>query len=194
MTKTEYIKKYGAEKYEEYRERRKEISKRYREKNADKISEYMNDPKNKERAKIRAKQWYESHKEYAIKRQADYIKANPDVKKKSQSNYRENHKQQIKVYESSKNGRAVHQATAYRVSDARQGRGVSTITHRYILDHIYTQPCFYCGETDWTKLGCDRIDNSLPHTPENCVCSCYKCNTKRGKQDFKSFCEKMGVK
>ena len=210
MNKQEIIEKYGIDRYElymqkqkqyreehkndpDYKRRRKDIQKRYREKNADKIIEYASDPKNREKAKLRAKKWYESHKEYAIKRSSDYINSNPEVKKRSQSNYRKNHKEKIRVYNNSMNGRAVRQAIAYKRSDHKCNRGESTITYDYILNNIYTQPCFYCGETDWTKLGCDRIDNTLPHTPDNCVCSCYKCNTKRGKQDFKTFCEKIGV-
>lgn len=33
-----------------------------------------------------------------------------------------------------------------------------------------------CGTTDWRKIGLNRIDNSLPHTKDNCEPCCWECN------------------
>lgn len=44
------------------------------------------------------------------------------------------------------------------------------------MENIFAKPCAYCGETDWTQLGCHRIDNSKPHTIDNVVCCCRKCH------------------
>lgn len=50
----------------------------------------------------------------------------------------------------------------------------------WIIANIFNKKCIYCGETKWEKLGCDRIDNDLHHTKDNCVCSCRRCNMLRG--------------
>lgn len=123
---------------------------------------------------------------------ADKLKerySDPDFREKKRLNTKEWHE----THKENPEYRADMLVRGYKQYDKKKGRGETRITAQWILDNIYTKPCFYCGETDWKLLGCDRIDNNKPHTPENCVCSCNKCNRKRGRQDFKSFCEKMGV-
>ena len=51
------------------------------------------------------------------------------------------------------------------------------IEGEWIVDNIFSKECVYCGENDWRKLGCDRIDNSKPHTMDNVVPCCKRCNT-----------------
>ena len=206
MKKAELIQKYGEdwyrrmiEKQKEYsktpgaREKRRESNKRYRKNHADSIAEYQNRPENREKAKNRSKKWYEEHKEYTVKRNSEYIQQHPEIKQKSQRNYRESHKEEIKKYNTSKEGRASHQAVTYKTQDLRHNRGVSTITQKWILENIYNNKCIYCKCDDWRELGCDRIDNNKPHTPENVVCSCRKCNAKRGKKSFEEFCKSIGL-
>lgn len=77
------------------------------------------------------------------------------------------------------------------------------------------QNCFYCGELPsncqnaavginssehmkkngyFTYNGLDRVDNTLPHTKENCVPCCANCNySKRDRSidDFKKWIEKV---
>lgn len=53
---------------------------------------------------------------------------------------------------------------------------------KWIMDNILPSGCIYCGETDWHKLGCDRIDNTKPHTKDNVVCCCKRCNTLRSNK------------
>ena len=63
----------------------------------------------------------------------------------------------------------------------------------WIVEHIFTEPCHYCGKTDYHELGCDRIDNALPHTPDNVVPCCAECNKKRGTTPYDEFIKRMGV-
>ena len=95
-----------------------------------------------------------------------------------------NYQKQFKQTQSGRAGRLVLQ---YKNRDKKYGRGDCTITREWIMDKIFTSTCIYCGETDWRLLGCDRIDNNLPHTPDNCVCACQKCNSERGKIPFEEF-------
>lgn len=98
--------------------------------------------------------------------------------------YREEHKEECKKqkeeYHSTPFGRATYLLGGYRMQDKEAGRGETTITSDWIVDNIFTSTCTYCGETDWTKLGADRIDNEKAHTPDNCICACSKCNSGRG--------------
>lgn len=94
-------------------------------------------------------------------------------------------------YCESPRGRAKHMVYHFRWADKKAGRGECTITEDWIMENIFTSKCHYCGETDWHKLSCDRIDNSLPHTPENVVCCCESCNKKRGNIPFKIFLERL---
>ena len=75
----------------------------------------------------------------------------------------------------------------YRQSDLKYNRGECTITAEWLEENIYTKPCLYCGETDWHKLGCDRIDNLKPHTPNNCIPCCKRCNEVRQRKDFLDY-------
>ncbi len=56
------------------------------------------------------------------------------------------------------------------------------IDGQWVVDNIFSKECIYCGETDWRKLGCDRINNSKPHTKDNVVPSCKRCNTLKSNK------------
>lgn len=93
-----------------------------------------------------------------------------------------------------KSERAHNLARNYKKDDEKDGRGESTLTTGWIKKNIFSgQKCVYCGEEDWHKLGCDRIDNTKPHTPDNVVCSCSKCNIERGSMSYEEFKEKKGI-
>lgn len=93
-----------------------------------------------------------------------------------------------------KKERAHNLARNYKKDDEKDGRGESTLTTGWIKNNIFSgQKCVYCGEDDWHKLGCDRIDNTKPHTPDNVVCSCSKCNVERGSMTYEEFKEKKGI-
>ena len=80
--------------------------------------------------------------------------------------------------------RAIYLISGYRRQDKLYNRGECTLTQQDIFD-LWKQGCHWCGETDWHKLGADRIDNSKPHSKENCVCACWKCNTERSLEYLK---------
>lgn len=101
-------------------------------------------------------------------------------------------RQIMRVWFSTKEGRAYRMARNYTEADKKFKRGESTITPEYIIENIFTSKCYWCGETDWTKLGCDRIDNNLPHTPNNVICSCVDCNTKRNRHSVDYFTKYQG--
>lgn len=86
--------------------------------------------------------------------------------------------EQERKYRKTKIGRASTLLKGYKREDKKRNRGECSLTIEDILQ-LWENGCHWCGETDWTKLGADRLDNSKPHTIDNVVCSCWKCNTER---------------
>lgn len=170
MKKEEYIEKYGIEAYQ----RRLESKKRWREKNAD----YN-------------KQYYQEHKDAIKEYQKQHYQDNRENELEYRKHWRESHKTEKaeynKQYKQTPMGRAANLVYSYKRKDKQHNRGECTLTTKWVLDNIFTSKCIYCGESDWKQLGCDRIDNNLPHTEDNVVCCCYKCNTERNIKDFNDF-------
>lgn len=84
-------------------------------------------------------------------------------------------------------GRAYLLSKNYEQMDLNANRGASTITPEWIIGNIFASKCYWCGETDWRLLGCDRIDNTKSHTPDNVICSCSKCNKERNRHSMDYF-------
>lgn len=100
-------------------------------------------------------------------------------------------KEYRREYRSTPRGRAKQMVHHFRYEDKKHNRGECTITEDWILENIFTSKCYYCGETDWRKLGCDRKDNTKSHTPDNVVCACETCNKKRGTIPFAVFNKRL---
>ena len=86
------------------------------------------------------------------------------------------HKAYHKYY-STPNGRAKYLLRKYRQMDRRNGFGdVIDLDAQWIVENIFTKKCAHCDCTDWRELGCNRIDNSKPHTKDNVEPCCWKHN------------------
>lgn len=88
-------------------------------------------------------------------------------------------------YLSTKNGRAHSLLGAYKQNDKKYDRGECTLTPEWIIENIFSKPCAHCGESDWAKIGCNRLDDSKPHTPDNVEPCCEKCNNKLAREYYK---------
>ena len=173
---------------EEKKLRKKESQKKYREKNKEKVHESTKkwkkehkesvkeyDKKYRERHKKdvqkRIKKWFEENKEKAYESHKKWLEQNPEYQKAYDKNRRK-----------TKIGRAENLLRIYKQSDKKNNRGECTLTAKWIVDNIFSKQCSHCDENDWTKIGCNRLNNKLPHTPENVEPCCFKCNAKlRGK-------------
>ena len=165
---------------------------------------------NKEKESERKKKYYKENREQILKQQLNYYKDNKSVRAKYRETNRdiinekerqryqtkkETIRENQKQYYNTNNGRAVCLYNAYKNMDLLRGFEC-TITHEYIETEIFTKSCVYCGESDWMKLGCDRVDNDKGHTPDNVVCSCGECNNDRNRRkmsvdEYKKY-KKMG--
>lgn len=120
-----------------------------------------------------SKQWRELNKERKKKSNEEYRKTHAEYFKR----YRETHKSETsKKYEISMFSRASKLLFAYNQSDSQHSRGEGDLTPQWIVDNIFSKPCAHCGETDWKKIGCNRLDNTKPHTKDNVEPCCMKCN------------------
>lgn len=158
--------------------------------------------------------YYLEHKEQILERRRQRYKENKEKELENSKKYYEEHKDKIseynkqynttnneklkkykKDYYNTKHGRAMRLAYHYMSEDLNHSRGESTLMPEWIVDNIFSgQNCHYCGETDWTKLGCDRKDNDKPHTPDNVVCCCAECNKKKGTTPYEEYIKMLGEK
>lgn len=178
---------------EEKKEAKRQYSKRHYQLNREKILEQN-------------KQWYQANREKVLERQKQYQQGNKEKKAEYNKQYRQANKEKIaeynkqyytenkeKILEQNKQhsktpmGRAHYLVNGHNREDKKYNRGECSLTSLWVCNYIFSQKCIYCGEDDWTKLGCDRKDNSLPHTPSNVVPCCGDCNTKRGSKPFEEF-------
>lgn len=156
------------------KEEKREYDRKYYQKNRSILNE-------------KSKEYYRNNKDKCVKRQSQYNDDNKeDIKaykqkwyQKNKDTIKEKSKEQYKHSKTTKEGRASHLLCGYRLSEKRHNRGECTINKEWIVENILNSTCIYCGEADWTKLGCDRIDDNLPHTSDNCVCACKECNVDR---------------
>lgn len=136
---------------------------------------YIND-EDRKKAKLEAqKKWREKNKDY----HKEWYNKNKNRKKRYPSN--------DSKYRNSINGRAHYLLHAYIRADKKYNRGEGDLTRQWMVENILSKSCVYCGETDYHKLGCDRKDNSLPHTQDNCLPCCEKCNKKKGKKNYNEY-------
>lgn len=133
------------------------------------------------------RQYYQKNREKLLAKQKEYYRDNKDIYK----NYYERNKDKIinyqneyqKEYDKTQMARANSLLGAYKTSDKKSGRGECTLTAKWIVENIFSKPCAHCGENDWHNIGCNRIDNDLPHTPDNVEPCCFTCNIKQLKME-----------
>lgn len=66
----------------------------------------------------------------------------------------------------------------YNQKDKINNRGKGDLTSKWIVENIFSKPCVHCGKKGWEIIGCNRLDNSKPHTKDNVEPCCKKCNIK----------------
>lgn len=74
--------------------------------------------------------------------------------------------------------RAYYLLNAYNQKDNLCNRGQGDLTPEWIVENIFSKPCAHCGITGWNVIGCNRLDNSKPHTMDNVEPCCRSCNCR----------------
>lgn len=75
-------------------------------------------------------------------------------------------------------GRARMLLSSYNKNDKKYNRGKGDLTARWIVENIFNKPCVHCGKEGWDVIGCNRLDNSLPHSKDNVEPCCKNCNDR----------------
>lgn len=165
-------------------EEKKEYNRKWREAHPDyaknKSKEWREN--NKERQIEYGKLYREEHREELREYDRSHQEEHYERRKERLTSSKKSYKNALatnRKYGRTQKGRARKLYLNYVRNDREYNRGECTTTPEYIEKEIFTKSCFYCGDSEWSHLGCDRIDNSLPHTPENCICSCGVCNIER---------------
>ena len=142
-----------------------------------------------EKKKEQHHQYYLNNKEKCYELSKKWKLENPDKAKQIQKKYRDSHKEKKEEWKKNNKEllRAGNLVQKYKRNDKKANRGECTLTPQWIVENIFSKSCHYCNETDWAKIGCDRIDNSKPHTPDNVVPCCYSCNCKKGTKKYEDF-------
>lgn len=140
----------------------------------------LTEEEKKQRNRERCAKWRAEHKKEISDYYAKWRAAHKDEKAEYQAEYNAE-------YKKTPMGRASNLVSNYQKEDKKYNRGECTLTAKWIIDNIFPMSCHYCGATCWEIMGCDRIDNSLPHTPENVVPCCTECNRKRGRKTYEEF-------
>ena len=189
----ERIKEYSKQYYKDHVEHKREYFKQYYQNNAEHIKEY-------------SKQYYQDNAEhfkqyrkYNAERSKQYYQDNADSKREYSKQYYRDHEEYYKQYykqyrKDTTIGRANSLIASYRENDKKYNRGECTLTAKWVVENILSKSCHYCGESNWKRLGCDRIDNTKPHTQDNVVPCCGSCNRKRGKKDYNMFVNEIEYK
>lgn len=207
MSTKEYQKKWYQQHKEEVKARSKRYYAEHKEQQAAKQKERYE--RNKETILARQKEYRDTHKEQiaeTAKKYRDnggYKRHHEKYKEKRNAQFREyykvhreelnaHHRDFMKGYRETKEGLAMIRIGNYRKEDKRKGRGECTLTQDWFIKNIFEGACVYCGDTDFKHLGADRVDNSLPHTPDNCICACGVCNVERENkgmsvEEFKEY-------
>ena len=197
-TKEEIIRLYGEDYYNELKQKRTEQSRIYRKNHPGcRKKEYArlierNPNLNKERYwknsdlnRARSKDYYHSNKEDCLKKSLEWARNNKDKRNIARKKWSD--KNPDYNYYKTKKGRAKALCQSYNKKDTQNGLECA-VTEQWVIENIFSgQVCHYCGETDWHKLGCDRIDSTKAHTPDNCVPCCKKCNPSKGKKYYGAY-------
>ena len=160
----EKFQEYGKQYYEENKEIVSVRNKRYRENNSEILKE-------------KKRQWYKANKERILAERKKHYSENKE-------NISSSRKEKYSV---NKEYRADRLIRNYKGKDDKYGRTGFNLTRDWVIEKIFNSSCIYCGEKDWRKLGCDRIDNEKAHTTDNCVCACWNCNIERQSTPFREF-------
>lgn len=139
------------------------------------------DEERKERRKITQKKYYEKNKEKILLYSQTHYRENKEAHQERVNNYRKNW-----CYKPI--GRASSLLSAYNQADMLYNRGKGDLTAKWIVENIFSKPCAHCGKEGWKIIGCNRLDNTKPHSKDNVEPCCRDCNLKLAGKEKQIRC------
>lgn len=143
---------------------------------------YFTEEERKAAQKENHKRYRKSHPEVSKKAMSKWYAKNKEKRleydKKRYESKKENILKQKREYAKTQNGRAARMIASYNAEDKLRNRGKGNLTVQWVVENIFSKPCAHCGKTGWKVIGCNRLDNSKPHTIDNVEPCCKECNSK----------------
>lgn len=139
------------------------------------------DEERKEKRKITQKKYYEKNKEKILLYSQTHYRENKEAHQERVNNYRKNW-----CYKPI--GRASSLLSAYNQADMLYNRGKGDLTAKWIVENIFSKPCAHCGKEGWKIIGCNRLDNTKPHSKDNVEPCCMDCNLKLAGKEKQIRC------
>ena len=102
-----------------------------------------------------------------------YKKDNNNTKRKTEY---------MRRYRKTPMGRANELLRRYIKMDEIKNRGKGDLTTKWIVENIFSKPCAHCGKIGWDVIGCNRLDNSKPHTKDNVEPCCWDCGKRQPRK------------
>ena len=136
--------------------------------------------------KAKKAEYYQINKAKRLEYQTEYRKANKEKVDEYGKKWRELNKDKISVtntkfyseYYKTPYGRASRLVNDYNQADKAHNRGKGDLTAEWVVENIFSKPCAHCGITGWEVIGCNRLNNALPHTKNNVEPCCFHCNCR----------------
>lgn len=131
----------------------------------------------------------EYYKEYRLrertKDEKGFIEHNTKVHQKWVMNNLERHKEYMKEYGQSIDGKI----SRYITKGKERNLIIDEEKTRELFRTLLQIECLYCGVNE--NNGIDRINSNLPYSEENCVPCCTACNLIKNSMDAASFLQKV---
>ena len=121
------------------------------------------------------RKWYQENKEKILEQKKLYRQEN-----------KERLLEQMKLYRQTPMWRASYLLSHYNQNDKKYNRGKGDLSAEWIVSNIFSKPCAHCGKSGWEVIGCNRLDNSKPHSKDNVEPCCKDCNDKLATEEKKT--------
>lgn len=173
-------------------EARKEYNRLYQIKNREKIQAKHREWVEKNRENLLAYhreynvEWYKKNKEEHDARGKVWGQ-NPENKKKRVAyvqKYTKKNKEKVYSYGHSYNRTVQGGYRIYKSNALKKGKDFLLTPEDFA--NIVSSPCVYCGGSE-TRIGIDRIDNSIGYTKENSAPCCKMCNYMKKNHSVTDF-------
>ena len=153
------------------------------------MSKYQTEEERKAARRESKRRWRESHLDYykdynrknsevLKEKRAEYYKNNKEIILKKQKEHYQDNAEYYKEYRKTPIGRASNLISSYNQQDRINNRGRGDLIAKWVVENILFKPCAHCGKEGWQIIGCNRLDNSKPHTMDNVEPCCWSCNSK----------------
>lgn len=158
-----------------HKERRIADNKAWLEKNKEHSTQYH---------KTYNKAWYEKNKETRTKQIKEYAQKHKSDAVRRTQKYIANNKDKFLAYRHSYNRTIGAGYLSYKSRALKTGKEFDFSSEEFSA--LVGLPCRYCGD-DSTRIGVDRVDNTLGYTKENAAPCCKMCNFMKRDYSVEQF-------